>query len=59
VLFDDGWHVTPVHERGRLGADTEIEGPAVVSEDHATTIVPPYGRLRVDRSGLLEISVGE
>ena len=59
VLFDDGWHDTPVHERGRLGADTEIEGPAVVSEEHATTIVPPGGRLRVDRFGLLEISVGE
>src|SRR5207302_909001 len=52
VLFDDGWHDTPVHERGRLGVDTEIEGPAVVSEDHATTIVPPGGRLRVDRFGL-------
>src|SRR5437870_1315559 len=41
VLFDDGWHDTPVHARARLGADTEIDGPAVVSEDHVTTIVPP------------------
>jgi len=59
VLFDDGWRETPVHERGRLGPGKEIEGPAVVSEDHATTIVPPGGHLRVDRFGFLEITVGE
>ena len=58
VLFDDGWQDTPVHERGRLGPGTELDGPAIVSEDHATTLVPPGSRLAVDRSGLLEISVG-
>jgi N-methylhydantoinase A/oxoprolinase/acetone carboxylase beta subunit len=59
VLFDAGWRETPVHERRNLGRDMVIEGPAIVSEDHATTIVPPGGSLRVDQSGLLEITVGE
>jgi N-methylhydantoinase A len=58
VLFDDGWQEIPVHERGRLGPGMELEGPAIVSEDHATTLVSPGSRLAVDRSGLLEISVG-
>jgi len=59
VLFDDGWHDTPVYERGGLGPGTTIEGPAIVSEEHATTVVPPGGRLRVDRSGFLQILVGQ
>jgi len=59
VLFDDGWHDTPVYERGGLGPGATIEGPAIVSEEHATTVVPPGGRLRVDRSGFLQISVGQ
>ena len=59
VLFEAGWRETPVHERRNLGQDMVIEGPAIVSEDHATTIVPPGGSLRVDQSGLLEITVGE
>src|SRR5437773_412683 len=57
VLFDDGWHDAPVHERARLGVGSEIDGPAIVAEDHATTVVPPGGHLTVDRFGLLEVEV--
>ena len=57
VLFDDGWHEAPVHERARLGVGSEIDGPAIVAEDHATTVVPPAGHLTVDRFGLLEVEV--
>jgi N-methylhydantoinase A len=58
VLFDEGWQDTPVHERKGLAPGTEIDGPAIVAEDHATTIIPPGGRLRLDPRGLLEIQVG-
>ena len=58
VLFEDGWHETPVYERNRLGVGRSMEGPAVVSEDHVTTVVPPGGHLTVDRFGLLEVEVG-
>ncbi|TLZ92867.1 MAG: hydantoinase/oxoprolinase family protein [Methanobacteriota archaeon] len=57
VLFDDGWHDVPVHERSRLGVGSEIDGPAIVAEDHATTVVPPGAHLTVDRLGLLEVEV--
>src|SRR5437773_1122020 len=57
VLFDDGWHDVPVHERSRLGVGSEIDGPAIVAEDHATTVVPPGSHLTVDRFGLLEVEV--
>jgi N-methylhydantoinase A len=58
ALFEDGWQETPVLERKGLAHGTQVDGPAIVSEDHATTVVPPGGRLRVDRGGLLEIQVG-
>jgi len=57
VLFDDGWEDTSVYPRSGLGVDREIEGPAIVEEDHATTVVPPGARLHVDRFGLLAIEV--
>jgi N-methylhydantoinase A len=58
VLFDEGWLETSVYDRGSLGIGTEIDGPAVLEEDHATTVVPPDGRARVRSLGVLEIRVG-
>ncbi len=58
VLFEDGWEEAQVLARPTLPVGFRAEGPIVVEEDHATTVVPPGASLRVDRMGLLEIGVG-
>lgn len=57
VLFAEGWLDGAIYQRGDLGPDREIEGPAIIEEEHATTVVPPDARMRVDRVGLLEMKV--
>lgn len=43
----------PLYARDDLGADTRIDGPAVISEATGTTIVEPGWQARVDRVGTL------
>lgn len=58
VDFDDlGWHESAIYERDRLGAGTQIEGPAVVEEPAASTVLFPGDRLEVDEYGNLVIAV--
>jgi len=47
-----------VYDRARLGAGAELEGPAVVEEPAATTVVLPGQRLRVDEYGNLIVETG-
>jgi N-methylhydantoinase A len=47
-----------VFERGLLGPAAELEGPAVVEEPAASTVVFPGQRLRVDEFGNLVIEAG-
>ncbi len=44
------WHDTPLYRREALGAGAEIDGPAIVAEANATTVVEPGWRatLRAD-----------
>ncbi len=58
VLFEDGWREVPAFPRSRLPTGFETDGPAIVEEDHATTLVPPGASVRVDALGLLDIEVG-
>ena len=58
VLFEDGWQEAHVLPRDRLPVGFEGTGPLIVEEEHATTVVPPDSRFRVDPHGLLEIEVG-
>ena len=54
VDFDAlGRHEAGIYERGRLGAGAEIDGPAVVEEPAASTVVFPGQRLHVDGRGNL------
>lgn len=49
VYFETvGWVQTPVFERSGLLPGAEFEGPAVVEEREATTVVPPGTAARVD-----------
>jgi N-methylhydantoinase A len=56
VDFDElGRLESRLYERSGLGAGTELEGPAVIEEPAASTVVFPGQRLRVDEFGNLII----
>jgi len=57
VLFDDGWSEVPVFDRESIPIGFEREGPAILAEDHATTVVPPGARFHIRPRGLIEIEV--
>ncbi len=59
VLFEDGWSVVPVRNRSSLEPGREMDGPMIIEEAIATTLVPPGARVTVDRLGLLRIEVDE
>jgi N-methylhydantoinase A len=50
-----GWCDCPVYERGELGGGAAFEGPAIVEQMDATTLVLPGQRATVDRHGQLLI----
>ncbi|HEU0245516.1 MAG TPA: hydantoinase/oxoprolinase family protein, partial [Gaiellaceae bacterium] len=54
-----GRRESQVFERALLGAGSELEGPAVVEEPAASTVVFPGQRLRVDDFGNLIVDTGE
>ena len=55
----DGREKATVYDRAALPPGFEASGPAIVEEDHATTVVPPGARVSVDRRGLLAVEVGD
>jgi N-methylhydantoinase A len=59
VDFDDlGRYETRIYERGLLGAGAELEGPAVIEEAAASTLLLPQQKLHVDPFGNLIIETG-
>ena len=59
VDFDElGRREARVYERSLLGAEAELDGPAVVEEPAASTVVFPGQRLRVDDFGNLIVDTG-
>jgi N-methylhydantoinase A len=59
VVFDRTIHDAAAIHRDDLGRGAIVDGPAVISEQTATTVVPPGARLRVDAIGTLVVEVGE
>jgi len=58
VDFDElGRHRSAVYERALLGAGAQVDGPAVVEEPAASTVLFPGDRLTVDDYGNLIIEV--
>jgi N-methylhydantoinase A len=58
-LYADGrWHAAAVYARDRLKAGDTIEGPAVVQQIDATTVIEPGARATVDAVANLRITVG-
>jgi N-methylhydantoinase A len=57
VWFDGAARDCAVWERDRLPVETRLEGPAIVEEFGATTVVPPGWRGTVDGHGNLRFEV--
>ena len=57
VMFDGEWIQTPVYDREALQAGDGMEGPAILVEYSATTVIPPDARAAVDAFGNLVIEV--
>ena len=53
VHFAAGSRLTPVFPRDTLGAGCCFDGPAIITQLDATTLVPPGWRVAVDPSGSL------
>ena len=51
AIFDGAAHRTPVVARDRLGTDYRIDGPVIIEEQSATTVVPPGWKVNVDQQG--------
>ncbi|MBA2596966.1 MAG: hydantoinase/oxoprolinase family protein [Chloroflexia bacterium] len=59
VTFGRRAQPTTMMQRADLPVGSEIDGPAIVSEPTATTVVPPGATLRVDPFGSLVIAAGK
>lgn len=52
---DDGWMDTPIYDREKLGSGVILEGPVIVEETAAATVVAKGQRVSVDTYGNLII----
>jgi len=56
VLFEDyGWVDTKVYDRDKLAGSVSIDGPAIIEEQSASTVIYPGQTLTVDKYGNLII----
>ena len=54
AMYSEGrWQRTPVFLRGDLAPETRVQGPAIVAEANATTVVEPGWQAEVTRLGHL------
>jgi N-methylhydantoinase A len=59
VWYAGQWHDTPVYAREKLPLDAIIEGPAILEQMDATTVLEPGDRARSDADGNIIIDIGE
>jgi N-methylhydantoinase A len=57
VYFNGEWHDTPVFARESLVEGDDIDGPAIVEQLDATTVLDPGDHARVDAYGNLVIAI--
>lgn len=56
VWMAGGWRDVPFHDRSRLGAGAQIDGPAIITETTGTVVVEPGWRAEVDDTGNLVLT---
>jgi 5-oxoprolinase (ATP-hydrolysing) len=55
-MYTEGaWHDAALHQREQLEAGALIDGPAVLAERNATTVVEPGWQARLDAQGAIEL----
>jgi N-methylhydantoinase A len=54
---ESGFVPTPVYKRELLPAGTEFDGPVIVEQMDATTVVPPKAKFLVDASGAMHLTL--
>ncbi len=60
VWFPAGGYVrSPVYDRSQLVPGMAFDGPAIVEQMDATTVIPPSARCRIDDAGNLHVMLGE
>jgi N-methylhydantoinase A len=60
VWFPAGGYVrSPVYDRSHLVPGMAFDGPAIVEQMDATTVIPPSARCRIDDAGNLHVMLGE
>ncbi|MBZ9672750.1 hydantoinase/oxoprolinase family protein [Mesorhizobium sp. ES1-3] len=59
VWYGGRWYDTPVYIREKLPLDAVIEGPAILEQMDATTVLEPGDRARSDADGNIIIDIGE
>ena len=55
-LFN-GWETTPIFMRKLFGSGFSISGPCIIEDNGSTIVIPPGCKVKVDRTGTLEVSV--
>jgi N-methylhydantoinase A/oxoprolinase/acetone carboxylase beta subunit len=58
ILFEDGLGTAKVFERDKLTPNFQGQGPAVLEENTATTVIPPDVSFKVDEYGVIHMEVG-
>jgi N-methylhydantoinase A len=59
VWYDGKWHDTPIYDRERLPLDATLDGPAILEQMDATTVIEPGDRAVSDADGNIIIEVGK
>jgi N-methylhydantoinase A len=59
VWYDGKWLDTPVYQREKLPLDAVIDGPAIIEQMDATTVLEPGDVARSDADGNILIEVGK
>jgi N-methylhydantoinase A len=59
VWFNGRWQETPVYDRERLPLDASFEGPAILEQFDATTVIEPTDRAHSDSDGNLIVTIGK
>ena len=59
VWFDGSWLDTPVYHREKLPLDAVLQGPAILEQMDATTVLEPGDRAAGDADGNILVEIGE
>ena len=54
-----GWADVPIYHRPDLKAGAKLNGPAIIDQFDATTVIPPGDRAEIDEWSNIRIHIGK